>query len=868
MDKENLESGTIGTDDLVGRHIGHIRIEAVIGRGGMGEVFLGFDEKLERQVALKTIRRGRRPEPVNRKQFIREARILSKLDHPGICRIHNLIEYTDYDFLVLEYIDGEPLSLLIRRNALLPEQKLAVARGIARALAAAHQAGVAHRDLKPENVMVTESGQVKILDFGLSRLLPTGEGAAADSFVAPDPGEEPIAVRSLSSTDSGSGSGATLGSEHTDPLLTEQGQLAGTLAYMSPEQVRGAPASREGDMYSLGIVLHELFTGKSPYPPDLTPMMLLVQVEQGLAAPVSGVDSELGDLVDRLKLREAVLRPTAQETVEVLDEIAGRPARRRRRRKQIIRAVSMAAVIVLASVLTWLATRGPQTISSPPEGRIAIMPFVDETGQQAWVRTGLRDLATRPLSEMPTAILAPLSQIEDVISANNLEETSLLSVEQVRTIQSSLGAGAVVEAWLRQDDDQYLLAYRISLKNEQIERQLRGMQVSLLAERMARLLAEELRLGSLTTTFREPFLSQMYGVGIHVRRTRGAKAAQPFFEACLALEPDFLRARLQLAQCLSQNGDWSESMKQSQLVLEHAETAGDQANAAAALIFMGGLAGSQADYEAADAYLQRALGIETRRGDSGGQAQAYFQQARMAYAKGSWDEARELLEKTLELERRNLNHPREADTVNYLGLVALNTRQYESARNYFNTARTMAEDYGDPRRRAHALVNLGSVAQHQQQIDEAEALWTEALEALRRTGDRRNELAVLNNLGVLQLNRENYPAAAETFKLQVELSTSLGDTIMEAAAHLNLASALMNQDFLVEARRELDRVMELETWIREDVECFVTRAELAFREGSAAEAVEYMEEARRLSGEDWSENRRRILDRYRRAARG
>jgi serine/threonine-protein kinase len=143
----------------IGSTIGNFRIESRLGRGGMGEVYLGYDPRLERRVAVKTIRAEQRLSPVHKARFLREARLLSKLGHPSICQVYDLIETPEADFLVLEHIEGSTLRELARRETLSGDRKLELAEKIATALAAAHKEQIVHRDLKPDNVMVTREGE-------------------------------------------------------------------------------------------------------------------------------------------------------------------------------------------------------------------------------------------------------------------------------------------------------------------------------------------------------------------------------------------------------------------------------------------------------------------------------------------------------------------------------------------------------------------------------------------------------------------------------------------------------------------------------------------------------------------------------------
>ena len=152
---------------LLGKRIDHYRVIDFIGKGGMGEVYVGYDEKLKRKVALKAIRGAKRFHEQAKAQLIREAQLLSKLDHPHICRIYSIAETEDADVLVLELIKGKALQK-IPTNRLSRSEKLKIAVQIGEVLADAHGLGIVHRDLKPENIMIDEQGDVKVLDFGLA----------------------------------------------------------------------------------------------------------------------------------------------------------------------------------------------------------------------------------------------------------------------------------------------------------------------------------------------------------------------------------------------------------------------------------------------------------------------------------------------------------------------------------------------------------------------------------------------------------------------------------------------------------------------------------------------------------------------------
>ncbi len=208
--------------------LSHYELVEQLGEGGMGVVYKARDVRLGRFVALKVLAPGKASDPERRQRFVKEARAASALDHPNVLTVHEIGCEDGVDFIVTEYLPGKTLAQLIPRHGLPPREALRYAVPIADALAATHAAGVIHRDLKPANVMVTDSGLVKILDFGLAR------------FVDPAPVTE---------------------GEETQAILTKEGVVLGTCAYMSPEQAEGHEVDPRSDVFSFGAVLYEMVTG-------------------------------------------------------------------------------------------------------------------------------------------------------------------------------------------------------------------------------------------------------------------------------------------------------------------------------------------------------------------------------------------------------------------------------------------------------------------------------------------------------------------------------------------------------------------------------------------------------------------------------
>ncbi len=270
---------------MIGRTLKHYAVEELLGKGGMGTVYRARDTRLQRSVALKVLSTELTSDPERRRRFLQEARAAAAINHPAVAQVYDVDDVDGVTFIAMELVEGETVRQLVNQRDLDVMAALEIAVQVGEGLARAHELGIVHRDIKSENIMVTRDGHAKILDFGLAKLDPLRSHEAA----ATGTGEEHI-------------------SQIATMAETKPGMVVGTVAYMSPEQARGRQVDYRSDIFSLGVTLYEMATGKLPFRGD-SPLDTMHAIAFEETRPVTVLRQDLPGGLQRIISRCLRKRP-------------------------------------------------------------------------------------------------------------------------------------------------------------------------------------------------------------------------------------------------------------------------------------------------------------------------------------------------------------------------------------------------------------------------------------------------------------------------------------------------------------------------------------------------------------------------------
>jgi serine/threonine protein kinase/Flp pilus assembly protein TadD len=542
---------------MIGQTISHYRVLEKLGAGGMGVVYKAQDTRLDRAVALKFLPENTAKDPQVLERFRREAQAASALNHPGICTIYDIGELDRQPFIAMEFIDGETLRQHIHGKPLAAEEVLDLGIQIADALDVAHAGGIVHRDIKPANVFVTKRGQAKVLDFGLAKLVPKGIAGGEDTAPSVPSSQDPLSV---------------------------VGIISGTPSYMSPEQVRGDDLDTRTDVFSLGLLLYEMATGRQAFGGSTGGVIIeaILTKAPALVRKVNPeIPTELQEIINKALEKDRAFRyqsaaeicadlrrlkreiDSGQRTATVTSMAAQPPVRDSRLKghwklswKWIVGAAAVVAIALGAG--GWLLYNTRRAHALNELDTIVLADFINKTGEPVFDDTLRQGLAAQ-LEQSPFLSLVSDQRVEQTLRLMGRPADTKLSPEIAREVCQRAGSKAYLSGSIATMGSQYVIGTSAVncqtgdfLAQEQVTADSKEHVLKALGDASTKLrerLGESLKtIQKLDTPIEQattPSLEalQAYSLGRKLAMRKGDYAdAVPLFQRAIRLDPRFAMA--------------------------------------------------------------------------------------------------------------------------------------------------------------------------------------------------------------------------------------------------------------------------------------------------------------------------------------
>src|SRR5882724_2198225 len=762
---------------LIPQEISHYRIIERLGAGGMGEVFLAQDVRLDRKVAIKMLPAKSIGDEQAKKRLFREAKAAATLDHPNICAIYEVGEEGDCAFIVMQYIEGRTLSRIIKNNALSPLEVVDIGIQAAEALAEAHSRGVIHRDIKPQNVIITPRGRVKVLDFGLAKIV-RDEGA--------------------------------LTTAELDSRLTDTGEVVGTVGYMSPEQLRDLPVDARSDLFSLGVLLYECATGRSAFVGSTKIQISLQVIEVDPQKPSElnmGVPSELDDFI--LKAIAKDVNARYQSAAAMLADL--------RRMEDSLQG----------SILnTRPLTPGPRSSrSSAPGGlssKIRAAPVMLKLG----------------LILVPLVILGTWWAVR--IARPSMHQPSPEARKWYEDGTRAMSAGAFYEArkQLEQSisiDDGYALSHArlaqtyLELDNIDKAREELLRALSLASDRSSLPRSDSTYIDAVSATIGREFAKAIdyyhkladeapdsekanayVELGRAYERNDNIDKAQDYYQKAIVKDSQSPAAYMRLAILSGRRQD-SKNADEAFNEAERLYRLMTKPEGVAEVFYQrGALLAKTKQLSEAKKHLEEAL--RNLPADNSYQlVKTKLQLSAVYYDEGDSERAKNLATEAIDLAQKNKTQDLVTNGMIELGYTVLSRGDFDEAGKLFSQALNFAQSDKARSSEARALVALGALNQQKGNLDEAIPMFEEAIKFYQDAGYQRETSNALLSLGRAYRDKGNYEVALQTFEQQVKLAGELGDQAQLAAAHLSIATLLgVEQERYPEALEHLNTSYDID----------------------------------------------------------
>jgi non-specific serine/threonine protein kinase len=781
--------------DMVGKTISHFQIEEEIAVGGMGVLYRAFDTRLHRHVAIKVLRAGLLNDPVSRERFIREARAASALNHPGIVTVYDIGEDSGIDYIVMEYVEGNTLDEVIPVDGLPFKTVTSYALAMSEALVIAHDNGIVHRDLKPSNIMITEEGNIKILDFGIAKWL--GEVPGEGTRVSADTG------------------------------ITEEGSTIGTLGYMSPEQVEGRDIDFRSDIFSLGVVFYKMITGKSPFSRDTTAVTIHAVVyddPEPLEKYREDAPEELQRVVNRMLAKDREDR--YQATLELVDDLR---SFHKGHDVQHAPPVTDKRTKVKSLAILYLRNLGSEDDEYLSYG-ITEDLIVDMTRIGTLRVAPMRSILKHKDSDEDLEEIAKKLDVKLILDGSiHRTESSVRISAQLVDVET--GKNLWANRWEELSDN--LPEVKQSLA-QGINRALEVGTTAVKAAQAGKPEAQDPRAYEYYLRGKYTFDRKKDDADIEV--------ALGLYRQALSLEPSLLAAQAGIAELLIGKSEYEEANKVLSLALADSRKRGLMADEAVILRLYARSLNFLSYWDKALEYEEKALDIMKELNDLAGEAEVLGDLIFTLTKRSRFAEALVFSKRALDIHRNLEDKSKSAWGLRKMGSLYLQMGDYDRSLALAEDALEFARKRGDLPLEEACTTDIGIIYEYTGNHDEALSQFEQSLRIATKLGNQDGRASSFGCIGMVHLSKGNYRKALEVFNKSSIINKEIGERSSVALSLDNIAlihNILGEYDLTIKTAREALAIAEELDYPLIVAAANQTLGETHFYKGDYETALEY-----------------------------